>query len=190
MYFVFRFIVLYACCSLIKTCPNSSKYSNYDISTALFDPSGRILQLESAFEASYKGETLLAVSSNDFIVIITLKKIDNNMIVKIPSKLHKLSNTMGITGTGIVSDINYLSQITFNEVVKMKINGLYPHIGRISSSLAHHMQKKTMTSIDRPYGVSLCLFSYDSSSLTNLYTLDSIGNIQKKDLVILGNNCT
>ena len=72
---------------------------------------------------------------------------------------------MGIFGTGIKTDINYLSNICFEMMIRhIKAYDTYPSLHRLSSQLSEVIYMNTNEINKRPYGVSLCLFSYDDSN--------------------------
>ena len=73
--------------------------ANYDKSTITYDPSGRIIQLEKAYEIVNRGSNSIAIKMNDYILILTwTDAYKDKMIIDIPSKLHKLCDNMGIFG--------------------------------------------------------------------------------------------
>ena len=144
--------------------------ANYDKSTITYDPSGRIIQLDKAYEIVNKGSSnSIAIKMNEYILILSWTDIHkDNMIKEVPSKLHKLCDHIGILGTGIITDINYLSNICFEMMIKhIKSYDTHPTLRRLSSQLSEFIHDNTNTINKRPYGVSLCLFSYDDNDNDN-----------------------
>ena len=139
--------------------------AKYDKSTITYDPSGRIIQLDKAYEIVNKGSNSIAIKMNEYVLILSWTDIHrDDMIIEVPSKLHKLCDHMGILGTGIITDINYLSNICFEMMIKhIKSYDTHPTLQRLSSQLSEFIHDNTNTINKRPYGVSLCLFSYSDN---------------------------
>lgn len=157
--------------------------AKYDKSTTTYDPSGRIIQLDKAYEIVNKGSNSIVIKMNEYILILSWTDIHRDNIIKdVPSKLHKLCDHIGILGTGIITDINYLSNICFEMMIKhIKSYDTHPTLRRLSSQLSEFIHDNTNTINKRPYGVSLCLFSYDNHNDNDENSKDHYNNNNDDD---------
>mmetsp|Transcript_14201 Transcript_14201/g.23629 ORF Transcript_14201/g.23629 Transcript_14201/m.23629 type:complete len:307 (-) Transcript_14201:134-1054(-) len=155
----------------------------------VFDPSGRLHQIEAAFKSAERGSTILAINSDDHVVIMTWQPSDS--AIEEPSmKLVRLSKTMGLCATGIVADAHYLSQQAFKEVLThQRVFGSVPVLSRLSHNLADQMHKKTLSLASRPFGVMLCIFGFDTGKAqSQLYQVTPSGSCRECSVFCTGRN--
>ena len=142
----------------------STSSSPYD-SSAVFDPSGRLQQLENAHKAARSGGSTIVAKIDRHVVIAKWDNLNSN-VLKSPSGVFKLAKSLGLVAGGITSDVNFLADKSFDEVLNsVQRFGTIPSAARIASSIADHMHGKTLSVFTRPYGATLCFFGFDDCAL-------------------------
>jgi 20S proteasome alpha/beta subunit len=150
----------------------------------VFDANGRLIQVENAFQATLKSErSIMVTKGKESIFILTVSpkifdySVDN-------SKILPLRKQSYICGTGIASDIRYLT----NKLFELSLDHTVRYhtempIERLANELSSTIHENTLSQQTRPFGVSLILFgSNDLSSLSSsnnykIIELDPLGNM-------------
>lgn len=154
---------------------------------------GMILeQVEYAHNAVKSGGSSMSMRSDDYAIHVTLrsKRAASDMgLISSPTKVHQLSERMGVSLTGVVGDAHNILQIIFSQILSNKqAFGLAskPSAMRLSSTIANHIGEKTM-GVKRPVGVSLCFIAYESHLCQcRIYEVDSYGVKHDCKLCCLG----
>ena len=143
----------------------------YCITAEYFDNTGRLFQVEYADKASMRGGTTIGLCSNSYAVLFTWQ--DNALEssqIKL-RKIHRITNSIGVCGSGVVSDVNFLINKLFEDSVQhVYLYGEDPPPIRIVSSLADYVHEKTLSARFRPLGVRILA----GSEHTSLHTFNFV----------------
>lgn len=151
-----------------------------------FDSGGRLTQVEYADKASMKGGTVIGICTSDSAVLVTWSSWTDRS-VKLPRKIHQITEFTGVSSSGIISDVNYLTNKIFEEATEHSFAfGSDPPASRMALSLADYIHDRTMSARYRPLGIRMCLASYDEVSKASITEIDVIGNIHRCKLSCIG----
>ena len=156
------------------------------MSCEFFDSNGRLTQVEYANKASMNGGTIIGVRSEDIAILITWSSwTDKNVLL--PRKIHKITDFTGVSSSGIVSDVNFITDKMFEEATEHSfIFGCDPPASRLAMSIADYVHERTISARYRPLGIRTCIASYDEISKASILEIDSIGNLHKCRLTCVG----
>jgi 20S proteasome alpha/beta subunit len=156
------------------------------ISAEFFDSSGRLTQVEYANKASMKGGTVIGICSDEAAVLLTWSSWSDKS-VKLPCKIHQITDFTAVSSSGIVSDVNYLTQKIFEEATEHSfVFGSDPPASRMALSLADYVHDRSISARYRPLGIRMCIASYDDISNASITEIDAIGNLHRCKLSCIG----
>ncbi|MDE1761655.1 MAG: archaeal proteasome endopeptidase complex subunit alpha [Candidatus Micrarchaeota archaeon] len=131
----------------------------------MFNPDGRLFQVEYAKEAVRKGATSIGMVVKDGILFVAHKNINDPLAVPTTiQKVFRVDSHIGATYSGMVADGLYLvgvarsnsqnHRMLFNEVKSVEA---------LAKEISSYMMQATMYGGMRPYAVSLLIGGIDSS---------------------------
>ena len=151
-----------------------------------FDSGGRLTQVEYADKASMKGGTVIGICTSDSAILVTWSGWTDRS-VKLPCKIHQITEFTGVSSSGIISDVNYLTNKIFEEATEHSFAfGSDPPASRMALSLADYIHDRSMSARYRPLGIRMCIASYDEVSKASITEIDVIGNIHRCKLSCIG----
>lgn len=148
----------------------------------VFDSSGRLPQVDAAFEAANKGGTIFAVKGSDSIVILTQSDTGKNLLLSGDrgfrnKKIRMLCKSITCCLSGIMADSLYFANKLFEEVANHNYAyGSDPSVIRLSKSAANILHERTLKNY-RPLGVKAILCGWDMQSQLDIIEVDPMGNI-------------
>ncbi|KAK9469919.1 nucleophile aminohydrolase [Lipomyces arxii] len=150
----------------------------YSFSLTTFSPSGKLVQIEYAFQAVNQGVTSLGIKASNGVVLATEKKSTSDLIDN--SSLEKISNItpdIGMVYSGMGPDFRVLvdtARKSSHSNYKLIYNE-YPPTRILVQDVARTMQAATQSGGVRPYGVSLLVGGHDDDNGFSLYQVDPSG---------------
>lgn len=162
----------------------------------MFNPDGRLFQVEYAKEAIKKGATSIGMAVNDGIVFVAHKNITDPLTVpNTIQKVFRIDSHIGATYSGINADglhlVNMARSITQNHRL---IYGEVKSVEALTKEISNYMMQATQYGGIRPYGVSVLiggvdtgpkLFELDPGASFQGYMADAIGIGKKTATEIL-----
>ncbi|KAK9386758.1 nucleophile aminohydrolase [Lipomyces mesembrius] len=150
----------------------------YSFSLTTFSPSGKLVQIEYAFQAVNQGVTSLGIKASNGVVLATEKKSTSDLIDA--SSLSKISNItpdIGMVYSGMGPDFRVLVDKArkSSHTNYKRIYNEYPPTRILVQDVARTMQEATQSGGVRPYGVSLLVGGYDADNGFSLYQVDPSG---------------
>eukprot|EP00924_Labyrinthula_sp_SR-Ha-C_P014981 augustus_masked-scaffold_9-processed-gene-4.57-mRNA-1 protein AED:0.01 eAED:0.01 QI:0/-1/0/1/-1/1/1/0/246 len=154
--------------------------SAYDGSVNMFNPDGRIKQVEYAMAAVNSGSTILGIKTKDAVVIAVEKPLLSSLIIPTSiHKIHQIDNHLCAASCGVVSDARALIdkarvesqnyRFTFDQIIPTK------SIARtIGDTILNFGKGDDMPS--RPFGVKILLAGADETKEAKLYCCDPGGS--------------
>jgi 20S proteasome alpha/beta subunit len=182
---------------------------NYDLTTPLFTPDGRILQVEYASMAPSHSSPLVAIQQGTHMILATLqRKPFGGRIVTLPTGVSSSSSTVVVGVSGILSDGMSLVQEGRQALVSQyctygesSFNGGGGEMvsKRVAQAMGNACQGRAMGGGLRAYGASLLVVgrSTGSSSSSSSFTVSMVhpsgavtSSVPQKDdnRVLLPNN--
>jgi len=156
-----------------------------------FESNGRLMQLENAELASRRGASVLALASNNSAVLLSWSPEAASGKGSTKTSLQKfraLSSNIGMTGTGVASDIEFMANYGFDFVAQHSYAYSSPApLSRVARSMASEMHLRTVRRGWRPFGVRLCLVGYESGA-ARVIELDPMGNLLNCNFSCIGAN--
>lgn len=131
----------------------------------MFNPDGRLFQVEYAKEAVRKGATSIGITAVDGVVFVAHKNINDPLAVSTTiQKVFKVDAHIGATYSGMVSDglhiINVARQTAQNHrLVYSEVKS----VEALAKEVSAYMMQATQYGGLRPYAVSLLLGGIDSA---------------------------
>ena len=131
----------------------------------MYNPDGRLFQVEYAKEAVRKGATSVGMVTKNGVVFVAHKNIYDPLTI--PSTIHKVfrvDSHIGATYSGMIADgihlINQARSVTQNH--RFVFNDI-KSIESLSKEISLYMMQATQYGGLRPYAVSLIVGGYDSA---------------------------
>ncbi len=163
----------------------------YDRAITLFNPDGRILQVEYAKRTVSQGFAAIGLIGRDSVVFAADRKFHDHEKLIVPEsieKVFKIENNMGAAISGMIADGRTLIEkaqvnsqqykLTYNEDADILL---------IVKGISAEMQALTQYGGARPYGVSI-LFGGMKNGKPTLYMLDPSGTFFQYKAVGIGGN--
>ncbi|KAK9447466.1 nucleophile aminohydrolase [Limtongia smithiae] len=150
----------------------------YSFSLTTFSPSGKLVQIEYAFQAVNQGVTSLGIKASNGVVLATEKKSASELIDA--TSLEKIANItpdIGMVYSGMGPDFRVLVDRArkSSHTNYKRVYNEYPPTRILVQDVARTMQAATQSGGVRPYGVSLLVGGYDHDNGFSLYQVDPSG---------------
>ncbi|GMH44750.1 hypothetical protein BSKO_12702 [Bryopsis sp. KO-2023] len=151
----------------------------------LWSPQGRIHQVEYAMEAVKQGSCAVGLTSEDHVVLATLKRSQSELS-SYQRKVFKIDDHLGIAISGLTADGRILCKYMRNECINYRYvyESAMP-VGRLVRQVADKSQKCTQYSWKRPYGVGLLVAGFDKAGPHLFHTCPS-GNFYEYRAFAIG----
>jgi proteasome alpha subunit len=131
----------------------------------MFDPTGRLFQVEYAKEAVRKGATSIGVIADDAVVFVAHRNINRPLAVPDTlQKIFKVDSHIAVTYSGIVSDGLHMVSVMRNKAQSHRM--VYDEtesVETIAKEIAEELQMATQYGGIRPYGISMLVGGYDTT---------------------------
>jgi len=136
--------------------------SQYDSDVTVWNPLGRLLQVEYAMEAVTQGAPAVAVKNNSHVVLAAIKRAPSDLSYH-HKKIIVIGDHVGVSLSGLTADSRILGRFLRNENLAHEfMYGTPLSIDRLLTKLTSKMQRATQTYTGRPYGVGFLVGGYDS----------------------------
>lgn len=164
--------------------------SGYDRAISIFSPDGHIFQVDYANEAVNKGTLTLALKSKNCIIIASEVRSSLKLQSSTISKIHKLTDKIGIVTSGLSADARVLIDKAKLECQSYKLSmDSEVSVEYISKYVADIQQKYTQSGGVRPFGVG-CLIAglTEDSDVGKIFKSDPSGVFQEWHCCTIGKN--
>ena len=166
---------------------NNIAKSKMDRSSSLFDPNGRLLQVEYAYKATSNGNPVTAAKLIDCVIVISSTGIQDSAS-KCLMKTRRLDDFACCSFAGIASDSMYIANKLFDMVTENHfLYGSSMPTVRLANEVADIFHKRTMSEIYRPLGLKAIIAGYDEVTKSSVIEIDPLGNIYLCKLSFIGN---
>ncbi len=130
----------------------------------MFNPDGKLFQVEYAKEATKKGGTVIGMITKSGIVLIAHKNIDEPLsVLSSMQKVFRIDAHIGAAYSGIVADgLHVVNQIRQAAQSHRMVYGEVKSLEAIAKELSSYMLQATFYGGVRPYGVSLLIGGIDT----------------------------
>jgi proteasome alpha subunit len=131
----------------------------------MFNPDGRLFQVEYAKEAVRKGATSLGLTTADSVVFVAHKNLNEPLAV--PStiqKVFRIDSRIGATYSGMVADGLHIIDTARNQTQNHKL--IYDDVKSVESlakNISSYMMQATQFGGMRPYAVSMLVGGIDDT---------------------------
>lgn len=133
----------------------------YDTDVTVYNPQGRLFQVEYAQEAVNQGSACVGVCSDKFVALAALKR-SPSALASYMDKITRVDKHMGVAISGLTADSRTLCRFMRDESLNYRfVFGSPMPTGRLVVDVADKMQECTQTYVRRPYGVGLLVAGYD-----------------------------
>ena len=163
----------------------------FDTRTNLFNPNGRINQIEYALKAIKNSGPALALHYKDGIIIATEKRTSSSLLLppKHGEKLFRIDDHVYVLVSGLTADANYLIEFlrTRAQDYKYTFNSNMP-IEQLVEAICNLKQSYTQFGGMRPFGTSFIFIGWDHHHKFQVYTSDPSGNMASWRAIAQGSN--
>jgi proteasome alpha subunit len=130
----------------------------------MFNPDGKLFQVEYAMEATKKGATVIGMVVKNGIVLVAHKNIDNQFaVLSSMQKVFRIDAHIGAAYSGIVADgLHVVNQIRSTAQSHRMVYDEVKSVDAIAKELSSYMLQATFYGGVRPYGVSLLIGGIDT----------------------------
>ncbi len=148
----------------------------YDHSLTMFNPDGRLFQVEYALEAVRRGTLAIGLKSDAGACLITLKKYSKLMEPNSIKKIYPLDGHIGCSIAGLHADSRILVDYTRVQCQVHRLTYGEPvRVQTIVRQIAKIMQNYTQHGGIRPFGCSLMFIGVDPDNKAYLMTTSPSG---------------
>lgn len=165
-----------------------SESEEYDKSSTMYSPEGRIIQVEYSSEAVKKGAPAIGIKTSSGVVLAGVVK-SHSKLLESHEKVFKIDEHIGATSAGYMSDsrllidrARVLSQsyrVTYN--AEIDINVLAQRLGRLA-------QRVTQIGGTRPFGCAIIFGGISQEIGPEIVLMDTSGAITKTKATAVGAN--
>ncbi len=162
----------------------------YDKSSTMYSPEGRIIQVEYSSEAVKKGAPAIGIKTDKGVVLAGVSKTHSKLLES-HEKVFKIDDHIGATSAGYMSDSRLLAdrarilaqsyRVTYD--VQIDVNVLAQRLGRL-------MQRFTQVGGTRPFGCALIFGGISQKIGPEIVLIDTSGAITKSKATAVGANET
>lgn len=166
----------------------------YDRHAALFDPSGRLLQLEYAKEAVERnGSPIMAIKANDGIILVisSLKRQSSLLATSSVQDCSRiqLTNDILVTGTGLKFDLQKILPVSAKIALQVQINTNEPiSTERLSLEIATQLHRQILRAFRRPFGVEIIVAGHDEDEGYQIFHVGPGGSVNSWQAIAIGKN--
>jgi proteasome alpha subunit len=165
-----------------------SEGEDYDKSSTMYSPEGRIIQVEYASEAVKKGAPALGIKTVKGAILAGVVKTHSKLLES-HEKVFKIDDHIGATSAGYMSDSRYLIdrarvlaqsyRVTYNETIDVDV---------LAGRIGIQMQRLTQEAGTRPFGCALIFGGVNEKAESEIVILDTSGAITKTKATAVGAN--
>ena len=163
----------------------------FDKKTNVFNPNGRINQIEYALKAIKNSSPALSISFKNGIVLATEKRTSSTLLVppKHGDKIYKVDDHLYVIVSGLTSDANYLLEFLRREGQNYRYKfGNHIPIENLVEMVCNLKQSYTQSGGMRPFGTSFIFVGWDEHFGFQIFTSDPSGNLACWRAIAQGNN--
>lgn len=175
----------------------STSKSEYDYSVHLWNPAGRIFQLEYALEAVKLGTTVIGITcKKEKAVLLVAEKKLNNSLVEPDSldKIFEIDHHIGCATAGLLADARTLVEHARNECQShwftydenLSVESCVHAIADLALNFADNDDRKKRF-MSRPFGVAVMLGGIDDNGEPQLWLTDPAGTCTQFTAAAIGN---
>lgn len=163
----------------------------FDRKTNVFNPNGRITQIEYAIKAINNSGPAVAIIFNGGIAIATEKRTSSSLLIpsKHGDKIFKIDSHISVVVSGLTSDANYLIEYIrkIGQQYRYDYNNEIP-VEQLVETLCNLKQSYTQYGGMRPFGTSFIFVGCDKDKGFQIYTSDPSGNLGAWKATAQGSN--
>ena len=163
----------------------------FDRKTNVFNPNGRITQIEYAIKAIKNSGPAVAVIFDGGIAIATEKRTSSNLLIpsKHGDKIFKIDNHVSVVVSGLTADANYLIEYIrkAGQNYRYEFGNEMP-LEQLAETLCNLKQSYTQYGGMRPFGTSFIFVGCDKHKGFQIYTSDPSGNLGAWKAIAQGSN--
>mmetsp|Transcript_13271 Transcript_13271/g.17495 ORF Transcript_13271/g.17495 Transcript_13271/m.17495 type:complete len:272 (+) Transcript_13271:77-892(+) len=178
------FIFMIASGSFLNLCSGDA----FDFSSGLFDPQGKIRQIDYARKATERGSTLIGLCAGSNVVLACFKETDEERQYYPEESIWMLEDNLGVAGVGLRSDVQYLIQVAQQECLQhVYAWGTPIHPKRLGMELAETLRKRAGRASKRPLAAILFIAgSKTPNNAPRLYVTGTEGNFLECQAISAG----
>lgn len=163
----------------------------FDQRTNVFNPNGRINQIEYAIKAIKNSGPALAFHFKDGIILATEKRSTSSLLLapKHGEKIFRIDSHLLVIVSGLSADANYLVEYLRKRAqdYKYTFNSNIP-LQQITEELCDLKQSYTQSGGMRPFGSAFIFVGWDRLQGFQIYTTDPSGNMSSWRAIAQGSN--
>lgn len=152
----------------------------FDTRTNIFNPNGRINQIEYALKAIKNSGPALALHYNGGIVVATEKQTSSSLLLppKHGEKVFRVDEHLFVVVSGLTADANYLIEFLRKQCqdYRYTFDSCIP-VEQIVERICNLKQSYTQFGGMRPFGTSFIFVGWDHHHGHQIYTSDPSGNM-------------
>jgi 20S proteasome subunit alpha 3 len=163
----------------------------FDRKTNVFNPNGRITQIEYAIKAINNSGPAVAVIYDGGIAIATEKRTSSSLLIpsKHGDKIFKIDSHISVVVSGLTSDANYLIEYIRETGQQYRYDyGNEMPIEQLVETLCNLKQSYTQYGGMRPFGTSFIFVGCDKHKGFQIFTSDPSGNLGAWKAIAQGSN--
>lgn len=159
---------------------------NYDMTSTMYSPDGRIYQVEYAIETVKRGTLAIGICTKEGIIIAVEEKPRTLQTKNITQKIFQVDRHIGVAAAGYIPDarVEVDNARFFAQGTKMTYDEP-AEVSTIAKHLADHAHQFTQYGGVRPNGVSMIIGGIDQKG-ESIYVIDPSGAYVQYVAVAIG----
>ncbi len=159
---------------------------NYDMTSTMYSPDGRIYQVEYAIETVKRGTLAIGVCTKEGVIIAVEEKPRTLQTKNVTQKIFQVDKHIGVAAAGYIPDarvevdnarlFSQGTRMTYDEPVE---------VSTVAKHLADHAHQFTQYGGVRPNGVSMIIGGIDQKG-DSIYVIDPSGAYMQYMAVSIG----
>ena len=152
--------------------------SKYDSRTTIFNPEGRLLQVEYAISNISNAGLCVGITTKKGVILACEKESTSKLLEnkKTSDKIYKIDTNVAVAVGGLASDANLLIDYAreYSQNYYMKYRNLTP-VENLVRFISDEKQIKTIKGSNRPYGAGFLFAGWDRIYGYQLYNTEPSG---------------
>ena len=159
---------------------------NYDKSTTMFTPDGRLIQVEYAMETVRRGSLALGIKTSQGTVLAIDEKLSDLQTPGISQKMFQVDDHISVAAAGYIPDARILvDQARVASQTNRLVYDQAVDVETLARKIADLLQQFTQYGGIRPFGVSLIFCGVDRSG-SHVWKTDPSGNYVAYNATAIG----
>nr|XP_027201338.1 proteasome subunit alpha type-4-like [Dermatophagoides pteronyssinus] len=164
--------------------------TGYDNATTIFSPDGHLRQVRNASEAARKGSSVVALTGEGCIVIVSEKRLKNQLQnAATNKKIKEVNKSVVAVFAGLSADgVALVNLVRDDAAYHLATSDVEADAKFVAERVASTLQRYTIKGRVRPFGIIAIIAGFDFQGIPHVYKCETHGIYSGWDAAALGAN--